>query len=214
VLRPEAGRNAEDKALIELVGELSTRSELFRQRGASQDVRFHRTGRKRLRHPVVGQLDLDLEGMELPSEPGLQLNIYTAAAGTPTADALKLLASWLPPRTTCPPRLLRPARPDEDSGPPQGGVTAVDGHWRYPAFATRVACPMTSAAFHEARAAGGTPPAPRGGTPLARQHGGKRDNGPGHRREQYGWRGFGRAKTAGRQINRPNVNARGLPHVA
>ena len=94
MLRLEAGRNPHDKALIELVGELSTQSELFRQRWASQDVRYHRSGRKRLRHPVVGQLDLDFEAMELPSEPGLTLNIYTAAAGTPTADALKLLASW------------------------------------------------------------------------------------------------------------------------
>ena len=32
--------------------------------------------------------------MQLPSEPGLQLNIYTAPANTPTADGLKLLASW------------------------------------------------------------------------------------------------------------------------
>jgi transcriptional regulator with XRE-family HTH domain len=95
MLRLEAGRNPHDKALIELVGELSTRSELFRQRWASQDVRYHRSGRKRLRHPVVGQLDLDFEAMELPSEPGLQLNIYTAAQGTPTSDALKLLASWV-----------------------------------------------------------------------------------------------------------------------
>lgn len=94
MLHLEAGRNPHDKALIELVGELSTRSELFRQRWASQDVRFHRSGRKRLHHPVVGQLDLDFEAMELPSEPGLQLNIYTAAADTPTADGLKLLASW------------------------------------------------------------------------------------------------------------------------
>lgn len=94
MLRLEAGRNPHDEDLIALVGELSTRSELFRQRWASQDVRFHRTGRKRLRHPVVGQLDLDFEALELPSEPGLQLNIYTAAAGTPTADGLKLLASW------------------------------------------------------------------------------------------------------------------------
>jgi transcriptional regulator with XRE-family HTH domain len=95
MLRLEAGRNPHDKALIELVGELSTRSELFRQRWASQDVRYHRSGRKRLRHPVVGQLDLDFEAMELPSEPGLQLNIYTAADGTPTSDALRLLASWI-----------------------------------------------------------------------------------------------------------------------
>lgn len=94
MLRLEAGRNPRDKALIALVGELSTRSELFRRRWASQDVRFHRSGRKRLRHPAVGQLDLDFEGMELPSEPGLHLNVYTAAAGTPTADALRLLASW------------------------------------------------------------------------------------------------------------------------
>src|SRR4051794_18925841 len=94
MLRLEAGRNPHDKALIELVGELSTRSELFRRRWASQDVQFHRSGQKRLRHPVVGRLDLDYESMELPSEPGSQLNVYTAAAGTPTADGLKLLASW------------------------------------------------------------------------------------------------------------------------
>ena len=94
MLRLDAGRNPHDEDLIALVGELSTRSELFRQHWASQDVRFHRSGRKRLRHPAVGQLDLDFEAMELPSEPGLQLNIYTAAAGTPTADGLALLASW------------------------------------------------------------------------------------------------------------------------
>ncbi|WP_370616965.1 helix-turn-helix transcriptional regulator [Mumia sp. Pv 4-285] len=95
MLRLEAGRNPHDKALIELVGELSTRSELFRQRWASQDVRYHRSGRKRLRHPIVGQLDLDFESMELPSEPGLHLNVYTAASGSPSSDALKLLASWV-----------------------------------------------------------------------------------------------------------------------
>jgi hypothetical protein len=94
MLRLEAGRNPHDKKLIELVGELSTCSELFRRRWASQDVQFHRSGHKRLRHPAVGQLDLDFESMELASAPGLYLNVYTAAAGTPAADALKLLASW------------------------------------------------------------------------------------------------------------------------
>ena len=94
MLRLEAGRAPHDKALIELVGELSTRSELFRQRWASHDVQFHLSGQKRLRHPVVGRLDLDYESMEIPSQPGLHLNVYTAPAGTPTADALKLLASW------------------------------------------------------------------------------------------------------------------------
>lgn len=94
MLRLEAGRNPHDEELIALVGEMSTRSDLFRQRWASQDVHLHRSGRKRLRHPVVGQLDLDFESMELPGDPGLQLNVYTAAPGTPTADGVALLASW------------------------------------------------------------------------------------------------------------------------
>ncbi|RDI43636.1 helix-turn-helix protein [Nocardia mexicana] len=93
-LRMEAGRNPHDEELIALVGELSTRSELFRQRWASRDVRLHRSGRKRLHHPIVGRLDLDVESLTLPAEPGLHLTVYTAAAGTPTADNLALLASW------------------------------------------------------------------------------------------------------------------------
>jgi transcriptional regulator with XRE-family HTH domain len=93
-LRIEAGRNPHDPDLIALVGELSTQSELFRQRWASHDVRLHRSGHKRLRHPVVGRLDLNFESMELPSEPGLVLNVYTTPAGTPAADSLALLASW------------------------------------------------------------------------------------------------------------------------
>ncbi|KAA0099601.1 XRE family transcriptional regulator [Mycolicibacterium sp. P1-18] len=94
MLRMEAGQNPHDEDLIALVGELSTRSELFRKQWASQDVRFHRSGRKRLRHPAVGQLDLDFEAMPLPGDPGFQLNVYTAAPDTPTADGLRLLASW------------------------------------------------------------------------------------------------------------------------
>ena len=94
MLRSEAGHNPHDKQLIELIGELSTRSEDFRTRWAAHNVRFHRTGHKRLRHPVVGTLDLDFEAMEFPAHPGLTLVVYTAAAGTPAADNLKLLASW------------------------------------------------------------------------------------------------------------------------
>ena len=93
-LRMEAGRNPHDEGLIALIGELSTRSELFRQRWASQDVRLQPSGRKRLHHPVVGQLDVDVESMELIADRGLHLNVYTAAAGTPTAEKLALLASW------------------------------------------------------------------------------------------------------------------------
>jgi transcriptional regulator with XRE-family HTH domain len=94
MLRSEAGRNPHDKQLVELIGELSTRSEEFRSRWAAHNVRFHRTGRKCIHHPVVGTLDLDFEAMEFPAHPGLTLLAYTAAAGTPTADSLKMLASW------------------------------------------------------------------------------------------------------------------------
>jgi hypothetical protein len=94
MLRMEVGRNPHDEALIALVGELSTCSELFRQQWASQDVRLHGYGSKRVNHPVVGRLDLNFESMELPTEPGLQLNVYTAPAGGPAADNLALLASW------------------------------------------------------------------------------------------------------------------------
>ena len=99
MLRLEAGRHPYDKDLITLVGELSTQSELFRQHWASQNVKFHRSGRKRLRHPAVGELDLNFEAMELPSDPALQLNIYTADPDTPTADGLKILATWAATRS-------------------------------------------------------------------------------------------------------------------
>ncbi|GAA4219787.1 helix-turn-helix transcriptional regulator [Actinocatenispora rupis] len=93
-LRLEAGRNPYDKDLIALIGELSTQSDLFRQHWASQNVTFHYSGRKRLRHPAVGELDLNFESMQLASEPDLRLNIYTADPGSPTADGLTLLATW------------------------------------------------------------------------------------------------------------------------
>jgi hypothetical protein len=99
MLRLEAGRHPHDKDLITLVGELSTQSELFRQHWASQNVTFHRSGRKRLRHPAVGELDLNFEGMDLSSDSALKLNVYTADPDTPTADGLKLLATWAATRS-------------------------------------------------------------------------------------------------------------------
>lgn len=93
-LRAEAGRDPYDKELSELIGELSTRSERFRQRWAAHDVRYHRTGEKRLHHPLVGELTLDYEAFELPGDEGQRINIYTAAPDSPSAEALALLASW------------------------------------------------------------------------------------------------------------------------
>jgi hypothetical protein len=90
----EVGNNPHDEELIALVGELSSGSELFRQHWASRNVRLKGHGSKRVNHPVVGLLDLNFESMDLPTESGLQLNVYTATAGGAAADNLALLASW------------------------------------------------------------------------------------------------------------------------
>lgn len=93
-MRGEAGRNPYDKRLSDLVGELSTRSERFGTLWAAHNVRYHRTGVKRLHHPVVGDLELTYEAFELPADPGLSLSTYTAEPGSSSADALRVLASW------------------------------------------------------------------------------------------------------------------------
>jgi transcriptional regulator with XRE-family HTH domain len=94
MLRTEAGRSPADKALSNLIGELSTRSENFRTWWAAHNVRFHRTGVKRFRHPVVGELTLTYEALDLAADSGLRISAYTAEPGTPCDDALKVLASW------------------------------------------------------------------------------------------------------------------------
>jgi hypothetical protein len=81
-------------ALSGLVGELSTRSQAFRTTWAAHNVRFHRTGTKRIHHPVVGDLTLAYEALDLAAESGLRISAYFAEPGTPSSDALTVLASW------------------------------------------------------------------------------------------------------------------------
>jgi transcriptional regulator with XRE-family HTH domain len=93
-LRTEAGRDPSDRGLSDLVGELSTQSNEFRTRWAAHNVRFHDKGVKRLHHPVVGDLSLTYERMDLPADPGLTIFTYTAEPGSKSEQALNLLASW------------------------------------------------------------------------------------------------------------------------
>jgi transcriptional regulator with XRE-family HTH domain len=94
ILRGEAGRDPYDRNLSDLVGELSTRSEAFRSRWAAHNVRLHRTGRKRFRHPVVGDVELTFESLALAADTGLTISTYTAEPGSPSQEALTFLASW------------------------------------------------------------------------------------------------------------------------
>jgi transcriptional regulator with XRE-family HTH domain len=94
LLRSEAGRDPYDRNLSDLVGELSTRSEEFRTRWAAHNVRIHQTGSKLVHHPVVGDLTLTFEMMELAADPGLNFLTYSAEPGSKSKEALNLLASW------------------------------------------------------------------------------------------------------------------------
>ncbi len=94
ILRSEAGRNPYDRDLSDLVGELSTQSELFRTRWAAHNVRYHDTGIKRFHHPVVGELSLTYETMTLVADTELTMFVYTAEVGSKSEEALNLLGSW------------------------------------------------------------------------------------------------------------------------
>ncbi|MGW8539260.1 helix-turn-helix domain-containing protein [Streptomyces albidoflavus] len=100
ILRTEAGRNPHDKELHDLVGELSTRSDAFRTRWGAHNVRHHGTGTKRFHHAAVGALTLAYEGLEMATDPGLALTVYTAEPGSPSDEGLRLLASWAADRET------------------------------------------------------------------------------------------------------------------
>lgn len=94
ILRWAVGRDPQDSDLSDLVGELAARSEVFRARWAAHDVRFHNTGVKHFHHPVVGELSLTYNRMDLPADHGLTIFTYTAEPGSRSEEALKLLGSW------------------------------------------------------------------------------------------------------------------------
>jgi hypothetical protein len=107
LLRAEAGRSPDDRELSDLIGELTTRSERFSALWATHNVRWHTTGTKLFHHPVVGDLALAYEGLELTADPGQTLITFTAEPGSPSQQALTFLASWAtsPEQPTAPDRV-------------------------------------------------------------------------------------------------------------
>ena len=94
ILRSEAGRHPHDRELSDLVGELATQSEEFRGLWAAHNVRLHTKGIKRFNHPIVGELELSFNRLEVMADPGLMIVAYTAEPGSRSAEAFGLLASW------------------------------------------------------------------------------------------------------------------------
>ena len=94
VLRASAARDPYDRCLSDLVGELSTQSDEFRTRWAQHDVRQHLTGIKHFHHPVVGEVSLTYDRLDLVADPGLTMYAYTAEPISRDAETLRLLGSW------------------------------------------------------------------------------------------------------------------------
>jgi len=93
-LRAEAGRAPHDRALTGLVGELSVRSQEFRELWAAHDVEYYRSGVQPFHHPLAGDLDLEYDALEIPADPGQTIIAYSAEPGSTARDALGILASW------------------------------------------------------------------------------------------------------------------------
>ena len=76
----------------------------------AHDVRFHRSGTKRVRHPLVGELSLAFEALELPADTGLTLQSYSAEATSQSERRLREVADWTSTRA----RLAATAPTSED----------------------------------------------------------------------------------------------------
>jgi hypothetical protein len=92
-LRAAAVGHMDHPRLTDLVGELSLKSPEFRNLWARHQVRAKTGGTKRIVNPMVGELVLDWESFGVASAPGQLVVVYQAEPGSPSEQALALLAS-------------------------------------------------------------------------------------------------------------------------
>lgn len=93
VLRETAGRYPRDKRLQALIGELSVASPEFRNWWAEHDVEVPCRGPKRFRHPVVGELTMQVEALQL-HDGERWIYAYAPEPGSPSEEAIRLLGAW------------------------------------------------------------------------------------------------------------------------
>jgi transcriptional regulator with XRE-family HTH domain len=96
-LRYEAGKHPEDRQLADLVGELMIGCPEFGAWWNDHNVLRRTHGVKRYAHPVVGELEFAYEAFALPDDPDQSLCVYNVEPDSPTAEALRLLDSWITP---------------------------------------------------------------------------------------------------------------------
>ncbi|MFC4112512.1 helix-turn-helix transcriptional regulator [Nonomuraea zeae] len=89
-LRAASARYPDDPGIRRLVERLLAASAEFAELWAGHDVTVRRSARKRLKHPSVGWLELDCETLHVP-EGDQTVVLYTAAPGSPSYEALRLL---------------------------------------------------------------------------------------------------------------------------
>jgi len=95
-LRYVAGNYPDDRAVAELIGELSMHSREFARLWAHHGVVLCSSGTKYLHHPVVGDLDVHYESMYLPDSEGQRLITHTVTPGSSSEAALRLLIRQTP----------------------------------------------------------------------------------------------------------------------
>jgi transcriptional regulator with XRE-family HTH domain len=93
-LRADIARHPNDTQANQLVGELAVQSEYFRHWWAGHRVAAESAGTVRLHHPVVGDLELNVENLALPDDPDQVLRVFSAQPGSTSADCLTLLGSY------------------------------------------------------------------------------------------------------------------------
>ncbi|MEU4242564.1 helix-turn-helix transcriptional regulator [Actinoplanes sp. NPDC026619] len=92
-LRQAVGTDIDDPRFIELTGELSLASDLFRRLWGRHEVRAQTGTPIRFQHPQVGELVLNRERLSIGGGDGQMLVIYHPDAGSSNAEKLAMLAS-------------------------------------------------------------------------------------------------------------------------
>lgn len=102
ILRLEAGRHPNDRQLADLVGELTLRSPEFAGWWNDHRVLRRTHGAKHYRHPLVGELHFSYESFQVPGDAEQTLCVYNVEPNSPTAQSLRVLASWTAPTIPAP----------------------------------------------------------------------------------------------------------------